>query len=462
MKRTHYIYTTIFSSLVLTSCLGDLDVKPTEVIDQQIAFQSVNDLNAGVLGVYAGISTNSIAVSAYISDECMLPAENNTNKGVTLFAWKQDPVNTDAIAAWQNLYMVVDRANRILETVDEVPLAPNDTVYFRQLKGELLALRAYGHFELLKHYAVGYTADAPGIPLMLESTSGKPARETSGRVFAQIDTDLSTAAGLIPASFTNAARINLIAVKALQARSALWQQRWDDAIAAATAVINAVPLATAAQFPDIWTDKNNTEIVWKLRREAADARVGDHFRDGTGKILFAPAAKLMQSMDAANDLRYGAWFRQLDATRWAVGKYFGGQPAYLNLADVKLIRVSEMYLIRAEAYASKGAVGLTAGASDLNTLRGVRINGYTAALFADNNALLDAVMQERYKELAFEGHRYFDLRRRGLDIQRIAPDAVQAPQALRLTSADKGYYMPIPLRETQANENISQHPLYSK
>jgi hypothetical protein len=120
-----------------------------------------------------------------------------------------------------------------------------------------------------------------------------------------------------------------------------------------------------------------------------------------------------------------------------------------------------MYLVRAEAYAAKGVAGLNAGTADLNTLRTQRINGYTPQIFADPASLMDTILLERFKELAFEGHRYLDLRRKNMDITRLPEDAIQAPAATRLTAADKAYYLPIPLRETQANENISQHPKYN-
>jgi hypothetical protein len=214
------------------------------------------------------------------------------------------------------------------------------------------------------------------------------------------------------------------------------------------------------QFPDIWLDKSNVEVIWKLKREAQDAKFGDFYRDGADKILFAPSAKLRNTMDPLRDVRFNTYIKELSAGRWAVIKYVGGQTALANLADIKLFRVAEMYLIRAEAYAAKGMAGLDPGTADLNTLRTQRISGYTAQTFANTTALMDAILLERFKELAFEGHRYLDLRRKNLDITRLPEDAIQAPTAIKLTAADRAYYLPIPLRELQANENITQHPKY--
>lgn len=447
-----------------SSCLADLDVKPTELIDGSLAFKTVEDLNAGVLGVYAGVGTNTIWISTLMSDEATCPLEYTGTKGREVYTWKQEAVYGDIGLAWQNFYQVIDRANRVLEAADDVAVLPQDESLKSQYKGELLAMRAYCHFELLRHYAVSYDMDAMAVPVMLRSELTTPARDSVRRVYRQVNEDLDNAATLIPASFTNKNRITRLAVFAMKARAAQWQQDWDGAIAAATEVINAVPLATITEFPDIWTDKSNAEVIWKLKREAQDAKIGEYFVEAGGRLIYAPSFKLIGTMDAANDIRFAAYIKDLtpaaSTRRWSVNKYVGGQAAFVNLADVKMFRTGEMYLIRAEAHARKGLTGLPAGIADLNTLRAQRIRNYTSALFATPEGLLQAVMEERYKELAFEGHRYFDLRREGLPIERLPEDAVKYPDALTLTPDDKGYYIPIPLKEMQANKQLKQHPKY--
>ena len=119
-----------------------------------------------------------------------------------------------------------------------------------------------------------------------------------------------------------------------------------------------------------------------------------------------------------------------------------------------------MYLIRAEANAEKGL--LLAAAQDLNTLRAARINGYVPQVFLTKEALINAILEERFKELAFEGHRIHDLRRKGLSVTRLAEDAINAQGAVLLQPTDKQYYFPIPDEEILANENIEQNPGYLK
>ncbi|MGN6510567.1 MAG: RagB/SusD family nutrient uptake outer membrane protein [Chitinophaga sp.] len=464
MRKIH-LFCILACWMAATSCLGELDIKPTDIKDQEVAFESVSDVNTGVLGVYAGLGTSTISISSLLSDENMLPVENTNGRGIQAFSWKQDPVNPDVIVAWQSFYQVLDRANRILGVIDNVPYAIPEESWRDQLKGELLALRAFCHFELLRHYAVDYDPASGGIAVMTSSYIGKPARNTVAEVNAQINTDLAAARDLIPASFNDPDRVTRLAVIAMQARAALYQKEWDAAITAATDVIGAMPLANATQFPDIWTDKSTAGVIWKLKREAPDARFGEFYRDGAGRVTFAPSFKLLSTFDAANDVRFNAYVTDLSPAaperRWVVSKYAGGQPSLANLADIKLFRVSEMYLIRAEAYAMSDE--RDKGTDDLNDLRAMRIAGYSDVTFANTDALNDAVQEERFKELAFEGHRYYDLRRREANIVRFPEDVIQVPgQPTTLTPDDRAYYLPIPLSETQANEFLLQHPKYQK
>jgi len=129
-----------------------------------------------------------------------------------------------------------------------------------------------------------------------------------------------------------------------------------------------------------------------------------------------------------------------------------------NLVDIKLFRTGEMYLIRSEAYAQKN--NLPDAATDLNDLRTVRINGYADQTFTDKQVLLDALMTERFKELAFEGHRHFDLRRMNLPISRNPEDAVNALGAVLLKPTDAQYVFPIPNTELHANKNMKQNDGY--
>src|SRR5690606_36972450 len=115
-----------------------------------------------------------------------------------------------------------------------------------------------------------------------------------------------------------------------------------------------------------------------------------------------------------DDIRFARYIRYDQARQnasngvksaYLVQKYVGGNSSYPGLTPIKLFRTGEMYLIRAEAEAERN--NNSAAAADLNALRNARIHNYANASFADKQSVLNAIYNERFKELAFEGHRFF-------------------------------------------------------
>ncbi|WP_022826193.1 RagB/SusD family nutrient uptake outer membrane protein [Hymenobacter norwichensis] len=438
-----------------------LDLEPSDTIDPDKAFRNVADLNLGLLGAYA-VLDNSLLVSAVtVADEVTLPTENTVSNN-DAFRWQYNATSSSVTGAWSSLYQAIDRANRVLAALEDIS-APNQSLK-NQYQGELLALRAYAHFELLRGYAADYEPAALGVPYMKASAIGSPARATFEQNIRDIKADLVQAKSLIPASFADNTRIRAVAVAAMQARVALYEKNWAEAVTYSSEVITALPLATRTQFPGIWTDANATEVAWKLKRVVGDSRLGDSFfRQSGGIVLYAPSLKLLNAFDKTNDVRYTSYIK-FDPTRtgtksqYLVNKYIGGTASAPGLVDVKLFRTGEMYLIRAEAQAEGS--NLTAAAADLNTLRAARIAGYTAQTFVGKDALIEAIYGERFKELAFEGQRFFDLKRRNLPVERLAADAANASGAVLLPPTQAQYHFPIPFVELQVNPNMVQNPGY--
>ncbi|MGF1922802.1 MAG: RagB/SusD family nutrient uptake outer membrane protein [Bacteroidia bacterium] len=462
MIKLYQKYILVFSLLILTASCSKLDLTPTDTISPDKAYRNLNDINMGLLGAYALTDYTPISISSTVSDENTFPTENTVGNS-DAFRWLYTAGSGSVTTLYSDYYRGIDRVNRTIAGMDALTFTAAENATAARYRGELLALRAYFHFELLRHYASSYQTGALGVPYMEASAIGYPARDNFEVVIAKAKNDLNTAKNLIPASFTDKTRLTKTAVAAIQARVALYEKNWADAITYSTEVINAVPLASKAQFPGLWTDANDSEVIWKLKRVGTtDSRVGDFFfRQTGGIVLYAPSFKLIATFDQANDLRYPAYIK-FDATRtgtksqYLVNKYIGGTSTAPGLTDIKVFRTGEMYLIRAEARAE--SAGDAAG--DLNTLRTARINNYVNATFGDKASLVDAIVAERFKELAFEGHRFFDLKRRGLAVQRIAADAVNASGAITLLPTQAQYALPIPASEISVNKNTVQNPNY--
>jgi hypothetical protein len=462
MKLNKYICFAAFA-LLSVACKKQLDITPPDDIEQDVALTNIPDLEKGMIGVYASINGSydqDIYANSLYSDEATLPLENNTGKGVIAYRWQTDPGIAEVTDAWKNYAFGVDRTNRIIAAADKL-IGKNtaEETMRKRIKGEALAIRAFCEFQVLINFAENLQAASLGVPYVYESKIQKPARLTVGEVFTNLQTDIAAALALIPANFGDRTRITLPGLYALQARVALYQKNWDLAISAATTAINAIPLANPTQYPHIWTDETDAEVLWKHKRTSGQTRIGAIYFDiGLNKIMYGASFEL-RSLFSINDIRYESTVLELGSDRYAVGKYWGADPAgQPGLADVKVFRTAEMYLIRAEAYAEKNQLLL--GAADLNALRTQRITGYTNEAFASKDILVNAVLTERFKELAFEAHRMHDLRRKLLSVTRLPEDAVNALGAVLLKPTDRTYYFPIPAKEILANENMIQNPTY--
>ncbi|MDF2187137.1 RagB/SusD family nutrient uptake outer membrane protein [Paraflavitalea sp. CAU 1676] len=461
MKLKKYIW---FAALAVmaASCKKQLDINPPDDIREELALTNVPDLEKAMIGVYAAINGTydlDIYANSLYSDEAYLPLENNTGRGVIAYRWQTDPGISEVTDAWNGYAIGVDRANRIIAAADKLAgKTSTEEAQRKRIKGEAIGVRAYCEFQVLINYAANLEPGSLGVPYVYESKIQKPKRLTVGEVFVNLNKDLTDALALMPANFGDRTRLTLVGLYALRARVALYQKNWDLAISAATTVINAVPLATPAQYPLIWTDETNSEVIWKHKRIPQDSRIGDIYYDRAQNKIMYGASYELRSLFSIDDIRYESTVLELGGGRFAVGKYWGGDANEPGRADIKVFRTAEMYLIRAEAYAEKNQV--LSGAADLNMLRSRRINGYTNEAFGSKESLISAVLTERYKELAFEAQRMHDLRRKLQPVTRLPEDAENALGAVLLNVSDKKYYYPIPASEILANENMEQNPTY--
>lgn len=469
-----------FYSLMLlsaASCKKVIEVKETDFVGGDIALKTVGNNEQGVIGAYAGLGTEmNILFNSVMSDEVKVAEFYNA---ATVHEWQFGPADIsirDMFTAFPYFYRTIDRVNRVLKalpTADSIKVTDNAALRAR-VKGEALFLRAFSHFELFRYYSGNYTPGGLGMAYM-ETPSLEPvARLTMEPFFAKLKADMDEAKKLLPNDLADVGRANRLSVSALQARVALYQKDWANAITYATEYINALPLASRAQFPGIWSDANNSEIAFKLKRTASiGAKIGSLYRGTSasataiGTVTWAPSNKIWTSYDQTNDIRFSTYFKNetilANANRPSrlIAKYAGTGygTAGENVADAKVFRTGEMVLIRAEAKAEMG--DLVGAAADVNMLRSARISGTNLLVFASKDAAISAVINERFLELPFEGHRFWDLKRRGLPVERLAEDAPNA-NALNLPANNFRFLLPIPKSEIDANPVIQQNPGYER
>ncbi len=465
MKRNNII---ILSCIILffgSACKKQLEILPNNLLQEQYAFTNVADLEQGVLGIYSAWSgENTMIINAVLSDETKLSNENR-GQWQTEFKYQYNAgTNSFGLAEY---YLMVNRANRIIGAADKInPVASADIAKKNQLVAEAIGLRAVAHFELLQRYAPAYNPDALGITYVdYVFITDQLARQKVSTNVSRIEADLATAKSnadlpTAPVVTTGVGNIRLSKafLAGMQARVALYKKDWTNAIAFSSEAITSAskPLATGSGFTGIWTDANDNEVFLRLRR-VGDG-VGTLWQDTNGDVFFEPSDKLKQQFNRTSDIRFNTYF-QIDpaAGDTALVKKFANSSRGPKIVDVKLMRTAEMYLIRAEARAENNDL---AGASgDINALRAARIAGYIPMTYTDKTSAVNDIINERFKELCFEGFRFFDLKRRGLPVNRLLSD-VTSPLWQNLSANDFRFALPIPQDEIFANPNYAQNPGY--
>jgi hypothetical protein len=385
---------------------------------------------------------------------------------VTTWNFAEDDINIDS--TWQAAYRIISQANIVLRGIDK--FSEKKATAVNRIKGQALAIRALVHFDILRYWAPEFLRNStkPGIPYMVEfDYEAKPGRGTIKETYDRIEADLVQAAKLLPntdhtINVNERAYIDTDVVNAIRARMYLYAKQYDSAAKYATLVIDAIPLASRASFPRIWTDASTAEVIWSVVFNAGEGAIADNiFLTSVNNSPYRPNPALVATFNPVADVRYAAYFQQAPnpagtGTRLVLSKYLAKSSQLTRpdgVVNFKSFRTAEMYLIRAEARAQNSS-SETLALQDLNTLRQARITGFVPGT-ETGKALIDAIELERRKELIGEGHRWFDLKRTSKMINRTSCN-----NFCTLGSSSRSWAWPIPFSEINANPNMTQNPGY--
>lgn len=473
----------IFKSLIIalilfgSSCDDFLELSPTDVLTDENALESLDDFRQALNGCYSGLASGAyyggtfIVVADRMSDDLRRSSEN-LGEGVQMHSYTYNASTGEPSALWTQMYSVINRANIVINNIDNVEGSAGAKSSF---KGQAMFIRALAHFDLVRYFSQPYDASPdgshPGVPVMVESIISQPPRNTVAEVYNQVRKDLLESRELMVETGIGPTRATPLAATALLARVSLYAQDWESARQYAGEVISSGSwtLATGDIYRNIWTSAElNNEVIFKLTMLQNNAAIGQNYWSQSNDIVsFNPTEDLIDVYDPDDDIRLGAFIgiRQPGDPDNVVAKYRGAplnypldqKPPIDGLADIKILRLSEMYLIRAEA--NLELQDPTSARNDLNAVRVARIAGFNPAVDGTESgvALENAIMTERRRELAFEGHRWHDLKRKGLAIQR--GDDCTATQC-ELEAGDFHFTLPIPQSEFSGNINMIQNPGY--
>lgn len=438
------------TALLATAC-NYTDLNPTDQVDDGPVFSSASALEQVVNGAYAKISMAQILrVSSILSDDVRKGGQNGGASDDT-FQWTYTASTGDHNDLWSKEYVVINLVNRILAGADNVPteneaekISKNNSI------GTAKFLRAFNALELLLFFSDIDKGDSYGIPYTMQPVVLEtPGRNTVNECFDYMIKDLEEAMPLLrQTSADDPVYASQTAAKALLARIYLYKKDYAKAYQYAAEVLQEKPLAEMEKYADIWSDTSHEEIIWKLKRLVGDETIGTIYWSADNSSAFEPSDALIASYEA-NDIRLSTFIGDgVDREGVKVKRVnkYKGTAANVGLADAKILRSSEMLLIMAEA---KAQTNLAEACDLLNTLRARRIEGWENKAYATVREFTEQLLLERRRELCFEGHRFFDMRRYR---QPITKETIKKT----LEVGNHRWIMPIPLAEMQGNPVIAQ------
>jgi len=479
--------------LSMAACSKELlEVAPRNNGDLATALNTAEGLDATLNGIYdrmqnvALYGRDMLAVAEALADNAQA-----TNKSGRLNAENRNtPQQTFGTAVapgtWQSAYFAINQANLLLEAVPKVT-ALTDTNRRNSIMGQGYFLRALMYHDLMRIYAYDPGVEIPeqsrgGVPLVLTGVSDQsqiafPARAPIADVYKQIYSDLQAAiAAFSRSSANNVAFGNKTAAQLLFSRVALYNKDYTNAVKYATdAIGGSVKLVDATGYIGGWRAPRNPESVFELQFAAISENIGVNTSlqttyttlvrpgdktatGGFGDLVPTPAflADLRSETTTAGqpaDVRSQLYELGTAGrgTAFTECTKFLGKNGTINLDNVPILRIPEAYLNRGEANALLG--NRVAALADLNAIRTNR--GLPAsAEITGNDLLAAAIFRQRRLEYAFEGHRWFDLKRTGQGVIKNIPLSTIANN---IPYNDYRILANIPINEVATNKNVKQN-----
>lgn len=461
------------------------EAEPAQSVDAEQAFSKISGFEAAVTDLYDNLQSFTRYGQYYMLYPDALADNADADAGANRYPSVVDNVPFTHLTDYGQPYSAINLANNIIVEIDEFerPAAeepvPQDTR--DRIKGQALALRALNYFDLVrtKAYEPGQEVDGfdDGVILRTEPTrSAEEAdfrpRSTNEEVYDRIISDLESAAGLLDGLGLPDARMNEAATEALLARVHLYEGNWQnaevlaDSALAANSELGIARMVSESGYQAAWIAPNHPECLFELKMTQGQDGAATNTNESLASLSYAPAAgegtfnfQVFPTQDWIDTLPSDDIRRSILNTAIPVlGKY--NNSVAPNTDNIPMIRMSEVYLILAEARA-ESAGSVTQGAVDaLNMVRTNRgLDAVDPSDYTDVDDFINddqiGVYVERRRELNYEGHRFFDLKRRGKDI----PKPQSSTQTLDYDD-DFRILAPLPQAEVRSNPELEQNPGY--
>lgn len=486
--------------MTLSGCSDFLEEVPNTAVSETEAMTDLASAEEVCLGVYStfknpALYSGTLVQAPEVQADLFYAAKGYSNRFGDFYRWEVNANDASLLDVYAGLYQIVNRCNFFLdheEAVRATLTKKEDKAAMDKYTADVCFMRAFAYSDLIRLFCEAYdpaTADSQmGVPVYLHYREGdgstviKP-RSSLKDSYAQVLADLDRAEELEPRKGCDTPFVTQGAVMALRARVLLNMCDWKGAEEYATKVIEhkagngpayeladafynvASPEGVMNEYDYMWKYDSSDEIIWKIAFSTTDmgGSIGSlymSYTSGRYNPNYLPANWLLNSY-SQGDYRYTAFFTEtttMQGVKWEVMTKFPGNPEidgtsgmyFVNMP--KMLRLSETYLIRAEALCMQGKN--KEACEDLTTLRRCRIQNYGSAVY-DDSKVLAAIQEERAKELVGEGMRLTDLKRWKLGFERTAQTGTidgSNYNQLKVQPGSKRYTWLIPQHEITAGK----------
>ncbi|MFD2919962.1 RagB/SusD family nutrient uptake outer membrane protein [Terrimonas rubra] len=492
MNKKNILATALIAMVIfITSCSKSfLDVPPTNQGDANDFIKTAADAKIAINGI-----SRKMISSSYYGRTFVLYGDAkggdltvfSQGRGLdNLYTFNHAPTSGSYGDIWSTLYDILLQINSLLQNIDKL-ISNGSTENFDVYKGQALTLRALIYFDLVRLYGEPYNENKSAYGVSNITTPipvfSQPLRNTVEENYTQIIKDLTDAAPLLPKTKLNG-YINYYGNKAILARVNLYMGNNAGALTAAEEVIGATSLYSLysnANWVNSWKAQYGSESIFELAvlpttgGDLGNASLGAYLRaQGRGGAAIlgwfgASDYYLDRLKQDATDVRWGVMGPDERSTTpnprlGACYKYSGGTDlsgdgkGVSTAVNIKVIRLSEMYLIAAEAALPTNKLKAS------NYLNEIRKRAPALTPSTETTVTLDMIIDEKSKELFGEGHRFFDMIRLNRSIT-FNDEYIGAAITHRAKTIDRTFFktiLPIAQSEINANPGLKaqQNPNY--
>lgn len=421
------------SVMLFSSCSGFLNMQPSNSANSENAIATPADAQVIVNGIMRAMTSSSYYGRNFFmygdakgGDLTIISQGRGLDD---LYTFNHTATSGNYSGFWEQGYYCIMQINNLLENIDKLETAGK--MGFDSYKGQALTLRGLIYFDLVRLYGLPYNYNNTGygVPLVTKTldSDAEPTRATVKEIYTQILSDLSTGATLLSKdkSLQNG-YIGYYGNLAEQARVKLYMEDYDGALAAAKEIINSgvYTLYTPDKWIASWATQFGSESIFELGMYPNEGDLGtsslgfylmcEGQMDGAAGWFMGSDSFLNKLSEDKSDVRWGV-MGQDESTTLHLGscyKYMGGLSVAgdgkesITAVNIKVVRLSEVYLIASEAALHATIPDAAKAAVYLNDIRcrAPQLTPATAATISD-----DMILDERSKELFCEGQRFFDM-----------------------------------------------------